>query len=93
MGFSFKDNLRIRQRLAATPQLHDARIARLRERARSEVGAEKNGIRIDIGSFRFGLAERETPIHEAPHRRIEFAQDHGVAAVGRERNQTARKIG
>ena len=79
----FVDGLRRRDRLTAMPDLHDARIARLRHRAGAEIGSEQNGVRIHIGGIGLGERQRETVDQEFPGVGIEFAHHRGVAAARR----------
>ncbi len=78
----FVNRLRRVDRLAAMPDLHDARIARFRHRARSEIRGKQDRVRVEPGRVGFRDRQREAVCQERLCVRIEFAHGGGVAAAG-----------
>ena len=61
---ALEHRLRLGERLAAAPDLDDARIARRGQRSGSEIRAEQNRVGVDIGRFGLGLAEIEPVVEK-----------------------------
>jgi len=72
---------RVCQRLAAFPQLDNARVTRGGHRARPEVGADEHRIFIEPGDRGLGFFQPEACRDEAAGREIELPHHHRIAAT------------
>ena len=70
---------------AALPLLDDARVARLGQRARPEVGADEEGVAVAPGDVALRLGQREAVLDELLGLQVELADDRGIGAAARER--------
>src|SRR5207342_1665917 len=71
------------------PFLDDARIARWRHRAGTEVGVDVDAVLVDPAQAALGLRTVEAVLHPGLGAEIEFAGDVGVGTTGRECDQAA----
>jgi len=93
VGRALMHQLRRRQRRAARPFLHDARIARFGHRARSEIGADVDVVGIDPTGLGLRDGHEEAVLDERFRGQVEFAHFHRVAAARRQRHQAMHVIG
>src|SRR5262249_26742873 len=87
------DRARLTHRLAAGPQLDDARVTGCGHRSWAEVGAEEHGVFVQPGDGGFRFLETEAIGHKSPARHIELPHDHGIASPTGEMEQTALERG
>src|ERR1700757_1016732 len=78
---AFVDRPRFGLWLTAPPALHDARVARSRHAARTEVGSEQHRVLVEIGDRGFRLRELEAVLGEGPRGEVELTHHDRIATA------------
>ena len=91
--FALVDHPGIGERLAALPQLHDARIAGSRHGAGTEIGSAQHRVLGQVADGGFCLHQLKAVLHERLRGRIELAHHHRITAAARKMQQAMLQRG
>ena len=82
-----EQRLGILERLSTLPALDQPRVARIRQRALAEVGAEQHRVLVFPADLGLGFGKLEAVSDELTCAHIEFAHDRGIRAAPRQTDQ------